>query len=136
MWKALKRHWRELRSSRPGRRFQKRYQRNQRAKSEQSVFRRLAQPVAGFVVLAVGVFFCLVPGPGLPIVVVGAALLAGEWLVIAGAMDWSEIRLRKIFAWARRRWIHAPLTAKCAAVVLAAATVVGAGYGGYQVFVH
>jgi hypothetical protein len=92
--------------------------------------------VAGFVILAAGIFFCIVPGPGLPFVVIGAGLLAGESLIMARSMDWSEIRIRKMYSWVRRRWIHATLTGKCAAVVLVMGGAAGAGYGGYYFFVH
>ena len=106
MWKALKRRWRELRSSRPGHRFQERYERSRRARSEKSALRRFAQPVAGLVILAAGIFFCIFPGPGLPLVVIGAALLSGESLVVAKTMDWLEIRIRKVLSWLRRTWRH------------------------------
>ena len=136
MWRAFKRHWRELRSSRPGRRFQEQYERHQRARQQHSGFRKFAQPAVGFAIVAVGLAFCVLPGPGLPFVIVGAALLARESLLVARPMDWLELRIRKILGWLRRQWSRTTLVGKCAAVVLAIAAVSGAGYGGYQFFVR
>ena len=136
MWRALKRHWHELRSSRPGHRFQEQYERHQRARHQHSLIRKFAQPAAGFVILAAGIFFCVFPGPGLPLVVIGAALLAGESLLVARPMDWLELRIRKMLSWLWRTWSHTTLTGKCAAVVLVMAAASGVCYGGYQFFVH
>jgi hypothetical protein len=86
--------------------------------------------------LAVGLAFCVLPGPGFPFVIVGAALLAGESRLVARPMDWLELRIRKVIGWMHRQWSHATLTGKCAAVVLGMAAASGAGYGGYQLFVH
>ena len=136
MWKGLKRHWRQLRSSRPGRRFQEQYERHQRARQQHSGLRKFAQPAAGIFILALGAAFCVLPGPGIPFIIVGAALLAGESLLVARPMDRTELRIRKVLGWVRRQWSHATLIVKCTAVAAAACAIGLAGYGGYQVFVR
>ena len=75
---------------------------------------------------------CFIPGPGLPLIVIGAGLLADQARPIAWAMDWLEIRVRKISAWARRRWNHLPTIAKYAVMFLAVLACSGAAYGGYR----
>ena len=80
-----------------------------------------------------GVIFCLIPGPGLPLVVIGAALLAERSLVMARCLDWIELKVRKLMAWGKRWWAKAPPAARVAAVVLGTGVIAGAGYGAYYV---
>jgi hypothetical protein len=49
-------------------------------------------------------FFLLVPGPGILVLFVGAGLLAEQSLITARALDWTEIRLRRLVAWAQKAW--------------------------------
>jgi hypothetical protein len=44
---------------------------------------------------AVGLFFMAVPGPRIPILLAGAALIAGESLGMARLLDRTELRLRR-----------------------------------------
>lgn len=65
-------------------------------------------PAVGVVLVVVGVIFLVIPGPGLPIVVLGGALLARESHGVAHALDWSEVKVRAflrpmIRAWQKRR---------------------------------
>jgi hypothetical protein len=77
----------------PGRRFQERYRRMQREKG--SAWRRCALVCAGIVLLIVGLFFLAVPGPGIPILAIGLALIAQESAVLARFLDRAELRLRR-----------------------------------------
>jgi len=92
----------------------------------------LLKPVAGIIVFAGGVVLCFIPGPGVPLIVIGAGLLADESRRIARAMDWMEIRARKVITWGCRWWNGAPKAAKHAVIVLAVLAAGGAAYGGYQ----
>jgi hypothetical protein len=92
----------------------------------------LLKPAAGIVLVVGGVVLCFIPGPGLPLIVVGAGLLGDEWRPVARAMDWLELRARKGITWARRWWNRAPRAARHAVVVVAVLAVSGAAYGGYR----
>jgi putative transmembrane protein PGPGW len=83
----------------PGRRFQERYRR--RARSERGRVARCAAVLAGIGLTIVGLFFLAVPGPGIPILAVGLALIAQESVVAARFLDRAEIRLRRW--WKRMR---------------------------------
>ena len=83
--------------------------------------------------MVAGLIFCLIPGPGLPLVVIGAALLAERSLVLARCLDWIELKVRKLMGWGKRRWAKAPLVARVAAAVVGAGVIAGAGYGAYHV---
>ena len=66
----------EIIHSQPGRRFQERYRRMHADKT--SLWKRCAFVCAGVLLSLVGVFFLAVPGPGIPILVIGLALIAQE----------------------------------------------------------
>ena len=128
---ALKQQWRDLRKGRSGHRFQDRYERNRRARQEKSGIRTFLLPVVGALIFAAGIVFCVIPGPGLPLVLAGATLLAGRSRPLARAMDWSELKIRQLVRWAIRWWSDASLAARNAVIVLAVFMIAGAGYGAY-----
>ena len=89
--------WDRFASSPPGRRFQERYQR--KLQSERGRLIRCGTFCAGIVLTLVGVFFLLVPGPGIPILAVGLALIAQESATAARFLDRGELRVR---GWLKR----------------------------------
>jgi hypothetical protein len=130
---ALKKNWDQLKRGRPGHRFQDRAERAGRNRANRSWVKRYVEPVVGGLLLLVGVIFCLIPGPGLPLVVIGAALLAERSLFMARCLDWFELKVRKLMAWGKRWWAKAPLVTRVAAVVVGAGVIAVAGYGAYYV---
>ena len=83
----------EIIHSQPGRRFQERYRRMHSRTA--SAWKRCACVAAGIVLTLVGVFFLAMPGPGIPILVVGLALIAQESVTLARQLDRTEVRLRR-----------------------------------------
>lgn len=135
MLAKLKEHWRELKSSRPGHRFQDRYRR--RKKEHQGGFHwgRWLNILGGVLLLLVGLFMLAAPGPGLLVEIVGLSLLGSEFLTLARFLDWAEIRLRKILSWARRWWKGSGWLARGAVILLVCLMLAGVACGGY-VFVR
>ena len=129
----FKQSWREFKKGRPGRRFQERYERRQKDRDKRSLLGRYMKPVAGLVLMAVGIVFCIIPGPGIPLVLVGAGLLAEEFRFAARALDWLEVQIRKLIRWVLHWWKHAPRVEKYAVLIVAAAALGAAGYGAYRV---
>jgi predicted benzoate:H+ symporter BenE len=82
----------EILHSQPGRRFQERYRRMHADKT--SLWKRCAFVCAGVFLSLIGVFFLAVPGPGIPILAVGLALIAQESRTLARWLDRSEVKLR------------------------------------------
>ena len=76
----------------PGRRFQERYRRKSR--TERGRVARWAAIFAGIGLTVVGLFFLAVPGPGIPILALGLALIAQESAAMARLLDRAEVRLR------------------------------------------
>ena len=81
----------------PGQRFQERYRR--KLESKRSRVMRCGVVCAGVLLTLVGVFFLVVPGPGIPILAVGLALIAQESAATARFLDRTELRVRK---WLKR----------------------------------
>jgi Putative transmembrane protein (PGPGW) len=90
----------EITQSLPGRRFQDRYRRKHAQNA--SAWKRCAWFCAGILLTLVGVFFLAVPGPGIPILAVGLALLAQESVTLARWLDRTELRLRRWWKKLRR----------------------------------
>jgi hypothetical protein len=86
--------------------------------------------------LLVGIVLCFIPGPGLPLVLAGAAMLANRSRAVARTMDWIEVKLRKVTLPALAWWRHASIAARNAVMVLGALVIAGAGYGAYQVLLR
>src|SRR5687768_13988243 len=132
MVSGLKRQWGELRKGRPGHRFQERYERNREAHSGKSP-QQLFQFMLGSILIGAGLVFCLIPGPGLPLILLGAALVAERSLIMARALDWSEINLRKLIRRGVIWWRHASKAARHAVIFFAIFAIASAGYGAYHV---
>jgi hypothetical protein len=127
-----KKQWKAFREARPGQRFEDRFERSREMRPSQSWFVRFLKPAAALVLLAGGIVLCFIPGPGLPLIVIGAGLLADESRIIARGMDWIEVRLRKLIKMAFRWWHGASLLAKEAAIGVAMLLASAAAYGGYR----
>ncbi|HZZ83253.1 MAG TPA: PGPGW domain-containing protein [Anaeromyxobacteraceae bacterium] len=72
--------------------------------AERSVLRRIAVEAAGWSLCAAGFALLFLPGPGLPLLVAGLALLARERPSAARLLAWIEERGRR----ARRRLRRTP----------------------------
>jgi hypothetical protein len=106
---SLKKDFRDIKRGRPGHRFQDHYKHEHRAHGTRRSRGRLWRLVVGIALLLVGVVLCFIPGPGLPFIFLGGALLAAESLVVARIMDWLEVRVQAIRHWGIRHWKKLPL---------------------------
>ena len=127
-----KQHWREFKGSKPGRRFQDRYHRNQRRSSGRFSVRRIANIVVGLAIAIVSLFFGWAPGPGTITFFIGMGMVAGELLPVARFLDWAEVRLRKLGRFVAEVW-RGSLPAKVAIIAVAALCVAAIAYAVYYV---
>ena len=102
MFERLKKYWASLENGRPGSRFQEQYEKER--KKQKSPAGRVLRIAAGALLVPIGLFFLAVPGPGLVIIALGAVLIAREFHFAAIALDWLEVRGRRAFTWAAKRW--------------------------------
>jgi hypothetical protein len=98
---ALKKNWTDLAKHPPGRRFQNRHRRQDQRGSSTSRTLKLA---ASIVLILAGAVLLVIPGPGSVLIVIGAALLAEESMIVARFMDSAEVRIRKWIEAARTQW--------------------------------
>ncbi len=98
MKKKAQRTWAEIKDDPPGERFQRHFRRRQGRKGR---MRLIAMSSA---LIFAGIVLLFIPGPGLLLIALGAALLAEESLRIARALDWSEIEIRTLIDRAGRVW--------------------------------
>jgi uncharacterized protein (TIGR02611 family) len=131
LFHELKKTWHHLGLSQPGERFQE-YHRYHQAQ-ERSTATRLVSLLIGVVIVAIGIVALPGPGPGTLIIALGAAFLAKESLAVARLMDWAEVRLRRVWLWARSAWKRASLPARIGVAVAAAGVVGVAVYLAYAV---
>ena len=101
MIEALKKNWGELSKSPPGRRFQNRHRRQAGRGTGWARSLKLAAAIA---LLVAGAVLLLIPGPGSVLILIGAALLAEESMIVARFMDRAEMRIRKWIDAARNLW--------------------------------
>lgn len=95
--RRFSRKWDKIKNIPPGKRFQERYYYRKKKRKNRSQLEKIFLIVLGVAIIFVGMFLWFVPGPGWLTIFVGAAIIAGESLVVARFLDWVEIRLRKIF---------------------------------------
>jgi hypothetical protein len=102
MWKKFKQTWRRLKAGKPGQRFQQEFTRRHRA--GRSAIQKALLVIGGLLLMAAGFLLLFIPGPGLVFLCAGGFLIAQQSLVAARALDWCEVRLRKLLAWSLRAW--------------------------------
>lgn len=130
MFERVKRSWRRFKAGTPGRRFQQQFSR--RKQSGRSPFQKALFIAAGILVMVAGFFFLFVPGPGLLILFLGAALIAKQSLLAARALDWTEVRVRKVLNWSLGAWRGSSPALKILLVFLALAVVGAVGFGAFK----
>jgi uncharacterized protein (TIGR02611 family) len=96
----LKQQWRDIKTAKPGKRFQTRYhgRRNRRCSPLMKPFYLMF----GAALFIAGLVLMPAPGPGFLIVFIGAGKLADESLAAARALDWAELKVHALIARGRR----------------------------------
>lgn len=118
----MKREWRRFKYDDPGERFNN----HRRRMDTKPTWHKVARGAAGFLLIAVGIVFCILPGPGTLGILFGLALLAGMSQKIARALDRIEPKMRGGLRRARRFW-HGLTKGKQALLIATAAVVVALG---------
>lgn len=96
--------WEEFKSSPPGSRFQDVRKKRAEISEGSGALQRWLWVGAGLLLIAVGVVFMAIPGPGTAVLLVGVALIARESMVMARFLDRAELALRPAFLRLRRWW--------------------------------
>ena len=126
-----RRSWRLFTSSKPGDRFQVRYY--YRKQSGPGRLSRFFNIVVGSVLVIFSAFFGWAPGPGIVTLVIGLAMVGGEFLTVARFLDWGEVRLRILAHFVGVVWRSSTI-GKALIVLVALILVATFGYVIYSVF--
>ena len=98
----MKENWRRYRASKPGRRFQDRYRRQESEHCWQDP-RKLFYVVGGLTIALGSLLLGVLPGPGTLTFFVGLGMIAGEFRLVARLLDWAKVRARELGRWVRGR---------------------------------
>lgn len=118
-----------IRNGRPGRRFRDSHRQAREKSSREGSAWRIGQGLLGLLLVLVGIFFMAVPGPGIPILLLGLVLLATISRRAARLLDRAEVYLRLTWDAARTAWQSVSPTIRGLLVLLAIAGLVAVGYG-------
>jgi hypothetical protein len=118
----MKQEWKLFKDDEPGHRFTNHRDRMRKRSRKLNVLGL----VVGIALLAAGVAFCFLPGPGTVLIVFGLALVGARWERMAKLMDRAEPRVRHFGHRQKQRWKAMPGSAKLSVMLgLAAFAVAG-----------
>jgi uncharacterized membrane protein YczE len=125
----LRQLWDEFKNAPPGERFARLYHRREARPSW--VARSLFLAI-GVVLMAIGLFLMVAPGPGTVVLILGAGVAAQESLRVARTMDWLERRIWQGAKWAVRWWRNRSRLDKTVLILTAFALAGSTGLAGYK----
>jgi uncharacterized protein (TIGR02611 family) len=125
----VKENWQQFRKSKPGHRFQDRYDRRQEATQGQWNRGKLFNIVGGIAIALAGLFLVPLPGPGWVIIFVGLGLLGREFLPVARSLDWVEVGLGGLAQQAKAIWTRSSIPMKILITLIILGCAAAIGYG-------
>lgn len=125
--------WNQLKNSPPGRRFITFYEARQKQRGSESPWQRPVYVAAGVVLTLGGIVLLGMPGPGLLVVALGLALIAGEFAFMARILDKAELLLRSWAEAGAALWKRMRPLQRALAVLAVTALAVSAAFGVYVV---
>lgn len=133
MLEQIKRSWERFKADSPGNRFQQQFKRGQRV--SRTPLQKALVVGSGVLFTGIGIVLFFVPGPGVLFVLLGAVLIAQWSLRLARALDWTEIRVRKLLARSSGVWRQFSAAVKIFLVGLAVIAAAAVGFGAFKFLV-
>jgi hypothetical protein len=130
MLEKIKASWERFKADSPGKRFQQQFKR--RHEIARTPLQKALVVGSGILFTGVGIVLFFLPGPGVLFVLLGAVLIAQRSLTLARALDWSEIRLRKLLARSSDVWRQFSATVKIFLLGLAVVAAAAVGFGAFK----
>ncbi len=133
MLEQIKRSWERFKADSPGNRFQQQFKRGQRV--SRTPLQKALVVGSGVLFTGIGIVLFFVPGPGVLFVLLGAVLIAQWSLRLARALDWTEIRVRKLLARSSGVWRQFSAAVKIFLIGLAVIAAAAVGFGAFKFLV-
>lgn len=118
----VRQEWKHFRHDEPGERFKNHRERMK----EKSRTHSVVALGFGLLLLVAGVVLLFMPGPGLPLIVFGLALVASHSRRLSHLLDRAEPKLRRAGRRSKHRWTAMSGSAKFTIIVALAALTVAA----------
>ena len=122
---SLRERWHEFAAAEPGTRFEREY--DLKHGKAQPRWKRILAVMLGVAVILVGIVELAVPGPGVLVIGIGAALLGRESRGIARWLDRGEITVRRLADRVARWWHGLGGWGRAALVLVTVAGAAGIG---------
>ncbi len=119
----------KLKDSEPGHRFRARYHRLQAERDGRFSWKTILNLFAGVGLVAAGIVFWFIPGPGWGFILLGLGFWGSESLAIARTLDRLEVHIRRIAAPLGQWWNGTSLLLKTLVGLLLLAGTAAFGYG-------
>lgn len=119
---TVKSYWEDFKAGAPGERFEAFYERRREERS--GAWKGVVYVVLGLGLVAVGAVLLVMPGPGLLVVALGLAIIAGESRIMARGLDVTEVKMRAAWqGWKKLRPHQQVLSLAAGTLVLLGAGV-------------
>jgi uncharacterized protein (TIGR02611 family) len=132
MLKELKQHWAQFKKYPSGERFERYYR--ARHETQKGLLKKTLLITVGSVIMAAGIIFLAIPGPGLLVMLGGAALIARESLFVSRLFDRLEPRLWRLTEWCEAKWKSLSPSSRILLIALALVLGAFALYIAYKIF--
>jgi uncharacterized protein (TIGR02611 family) len=136
MWRALverrnmfdgsKQSYRVFKEADEGKRFLALYEHRERKRRGAIPIGKLLNIGIGAVVIVVGVILTPIPGPGLTVITIGAAIMGTEFRLTARLFDRAEVKLHRGWHAVKKRWmpLSTPMKILLLVIILVLATAI------------
>ena len=101
--------------------------------SKGGIVGRIVQAGLALVLFAIGVILVFIPGPAILFFALSGAMVASESRLAARGLDWTELKLRVLFAWGTRHWKKLHALGKTVVVSIATLGAAAMAYASYRV---
>jgi len=128
---SWKRSWNAVKKGPPGERFVKRYRARESGRSPGA---RVVSIALGAALVVAGTIMLVIPGPGILVIALGGAFLAQEFLWLAKALDFAEVRLRSAVRRGCRFWASSSGPVRIGVISAAGVCAAGGAYVAWQWF--
>jgi len=94
---------------------------------------KILRIAAGTLLVIAGLILCVIPGPGIPVLVLGFGLLSHDLKWAAALRERVVTFVRHAGAFAKRHWRVTPVPLRVAFIVFVGFVASAAGYGAWRV---